>query len=185
MRKLLKFCPLGDKSTAMPAPRRIPPVRPSPGSGEESGGSSASNKRDGEPLGKILLQAKAVTREALDAALVSQRKTFLPIGRILRDEANLSADALAAALRKQQNVSRVYLRFFPVQKEAVTLLEADFCRQHEAIAFEKLGKLLCVALSNPTQRNVIKHIETQTGLEIKVFQAPWEDIQKKLGTAKV
>jgi type IV pilus assembly protein PilB len=136
-------------------------------------------------LGKLLLQANAVTREALDAALASQRKSFLPLGRILRDEANLSPEALSAALRKQQNASRVYLRFFPVQREVVALIEADFCRQHEAIAFEKLGKLLCVALSNPTQRNVIKHIETQTGLEVKVFQAPWEDIQKKLTTVKV
>ena len=115
-------------------------------------------------------------------ALTAQRKTFLPIGRILRDEAGLSVDALAAALKKQQHVPRVYLRFFPVQQDAVALLEADFCRQHEVIAFEKLSKLLCVALSNPTQRNVLRHIENQTGLELKVFQAPWEDIQKKLGT---
>jgi type IV pilus assembly protein PilB len=165
----------------MPAPRRIPPVRPSPGSGEEPGSSSASNRRDADPLGKLLLAAKSVTRETLDAALASQRKTFLPLGRILRDEFNLSADALAAALKKQTNVPRVYLRFFPVEREAVALLEADFCRQHEAIAFEKLGKLLCVAMSNPSQRQVVRHIETHTSMEVKIFQAPWEDIQKKLG----
>ena len=165
----------------MPAPRRIPPVRPSPGSGEESG---AAARREAEPIGKLLVQAKAVTRQQLDAALVAQRKTFLPLGRILRDEAALTAEALAAALKKQNSVPRVYLRFFPVQREAVALLEIDFCRQHEAIAFEKLGKMLCVALSNPSQRNVIRHIETQTSLEVKVFQAPWEDIQKKLAVSK-
>jgi len=167
----------------MPAPRRIPPVRPSPGSGDEPG-SPASNKRDADPIGKLLLQAKAVTRENLDAALAAQRKSFLPIGRILRDDYGLSADALAAALKKQTNIPRVYLRFFPVQREAAALLEADFCRQHEAIAFERLGKLLCVALSNPSQRNVIRHIENQTSLEVKVFQAPWEDIQKKLSASE-
>lgn len=164
-------------------PRRIPPVRPSPGSGEESGSSAASNKRESDPLGKLLLQASAVTRVNLDQALTAQRKTFLPLGRILRDEAGLSVEALANALRKQPHVPRVYLRFFPIQNEAVALLDAEFCRQHEVIAFEKLGKLLCVALSNPTQRSVIRHIENQTNLEIKVFQAPWEDIQKKLGTS--
>jgi hypothetical protein len=37
-----------------------------------------------------------------------------------------------------------------------------------------------VALSNPNQRNLIRHIETLSGMEVKVFQAPWEDIQKKL-----
>jgi hypothetical protein len=165
----------------MPAPRRIPPVRPSPGSGEEAGsGSSSSKQRESDHLGKILLAAGAITRENLDAALALQRKSFLPLGRILRDEAGLTSDALASALKKQAHVPRIYLRFFPTNKDAVGLLEADFCKQHEAIAFEKLGKLLCVALSNPSQRSVIRHIESQTGMEVKIFQAPWEDIQKKL-----
>lgn len=164
----------------MPSPRRIPPVRPSPGSGEESGSTSAS-KREADPLGKLLLQANAVTRVNLDAALASQRKSFLPLGKILRDDAGLTTEALIVALKKQINLQRVYLRFFPVQKETIALLEEDFCRQHEAIAFEKLDNMLCVALSNPSQRNVVRHIESHTGLEVKVFQAPWEDIQKKLG----
>jgi len=162
----------------MATPRRIPPVRPAPGSGEESGPSAS--KKESDPIGKILITAGAVSRENLDKALASQRKSFLPIGRILRDDFALSAEALVAALKKQTHVPRVYLRFFPVQKDAVALVDMDFCRQHEAIAFEKLGKTLCVALSNPSQRNVIRHIETQTGLEVRVFQAPWEDIQKKL-----
>jgi type IV pilus assembly protein PilB len=164
----------------MPAPRRIPPVRPSPGSGEEPGSSHTASKRDPDPIGKLLIQAKAVTREDLDRALVSQRKSFLPLGIILRDTAGLTLEALAVALKKQTNVPRVYLRFFPVQRETVALLDADFCRHHEAIAFEQIGKLLCVALSNPSQKNLIRHVEINTGLEVKAYQAPWEDIQKKL-----
>lgn len=163
----------------MATPRRIPPVRPAPGSGEEHGPSAP--KRESDPLGKILIAAGAVTREKLDQALAFQRKSFIPIGRILRDESGLTADALAAALKKQTHVPRVYLRFFPIQKDATALLDVDFCRQHEVIAFEKLGKMLCVAMSNPSQKSVTRLIETQTGLEVKIFQAPWEDIQKKLG----
>jgi len=137
-------------------------------------------KRDAEPLGKLLLDAGAVSREALDKALVFQRKSFLPLGRILRDEAGLSVDALAAALRKQTHIPRVYLRFFPVQREIVGLLEPAFCQQYEAIAFEKLGKLLCIAMANPAQRNVLRYIESRSNLEVRVFHAPWEDIQRKL-----
>jgi len=164
----------------MPAPRRIPPVRPSPGSGEEPSGAS-SHKRESEPLGKLLIEAGVLTRAQLDQALTAQRKSFLPLGRILRDQINLAPDALAAGLRKQAHPTRIYLRFFPVQKDVAGLLETDFCRQHEVIPFEKLGKMLCVAFSNPSQRNLARQIETQTGLEVRVFQAPWEDIQKKLG----
>jgi hypothetical protein len=166
----------------MPVPRRIPPVRPSPESGE--GSANPSLKRDSEPVGKLLLVAGAVSREALDKALVFQRKSFMPLGRILRDEAGLSADALAAALKKQTNIPRVYLRFFPVQREIVSLLEPAFCQRYEAIAFEKLGKLLCVAMANPAQRQVQRYIEDRSNLEVKVFHAPWDDIQRKLANSK-
>jgi type IV pilus assembly protein PilB len=161
----------------MPAPRRIPPVRPSPGSGDEP---ASTPKRDPDPLGKLLMVSGAITREALDKALAFQRKSFMPLGRILRDEAGLPLDALAAALKQQTHVPRVYLRFFPVERDVVNLLDAAFCQQYEAIAFERLGKLLCVAMANPAQRNVVRYIEVRTGLEVKLFQAPWDDIQKKL-----
>jgi hypothetical protein len=161
----------------MPSPRRIPPVRPSPGTGEEG---TAVAKRESDSLGKILLHDKAVSRENLDAALASQRKSFLPIGYILREEYGLTEEALLVALKKQTNSTRLYLRFFPAKREIVTLLDDDFCRQHEIIAFEKLGNVLCVAMANPAQKVVIKQIESMTGLEVKLFNAPWEDIQRKL-----
>lgn len=161
----------------MPAPRRIPPVRPSPGSGEDA---SPSLKREPDPLGKVLVASGAIARPALDQALALQRKSFLPLGRILRDEAGLSVDALAAALKQQTHIPRVYLRFFPVQREVVNLLDVTFCQEYQTIAFEKLNKLLCVAMANPLQRNVVRYVEVRTGLEVKVFQAPWDDIQKKL-----
>lgn len=164
----------------MPSPRRIPPVRSSPGSGE-SAGAASSRQREGDALGKILVAAGSITREKLEQALAFQRRSFIPLGRILHDECNLPVEALAAALRQQTHIPRVYLRFFPINRDTVAMLDGEFCRQHEVIAFEKLGNLLCVALSNPAQRNVIRQIETQTSLEVKVFQAPWEDIQRKLG----
>jgi len=164
----------------MPSQRRFHRVRPSPGSGEERGSSAASGRADGVPLGKLLLDAKAVERKALEEALATQRKTFLPLGRILRDEHGLEAEVLSKALRRQTHTPRVFLRFFPVDVSVIALLEPKFCQEFEAIAFEQLGGLLCVALANPGQRDLARKIETEAGMEIKLFQAPWEDIKKKL-----
>jgi hypothetical protein len=163
----------------MPAPRRHLPVRPS-SSSSESGSAHTSARRETEPLGKLLVQAGAVTREHVTAALALQRKSFKPLGRILREEFGLGADALAAALRQQEHAPRVFLRFFPIANEVQHILDPEFCRQHEAVAFERLGKMLCVAFSNPNTRNLLRHIEVQTGTEVKAFNAPWEDIQKRL-----
>ena len=163
----------------MPAPRRIPPVRPTPSNAEESR-ESAALKKESEPLGKLLIQTTAATREQIDGALVLQRKSFKPLGRILREEFDLNPEVLAAALRRQELAPRIFLRFFPVSNETQHALDLEFCRQHEAVAFERLGRMLCVAFSNPNTKNLIKHIELLTACEVKPFIAPWEDIQKRL-----
>src|SRR5438045_1018945 len=147
----------------MPAPRRIPPVRPT-ASNPDAANVSSSSRREIEPIGKLLVKAGAVKREQVDAALVIQRKSFKPIGRILREEFGLSAEVLAAALRRQDSAARVFLRFFPVSNDVQHLLDLEFCRQHEAVAFEKLGKMLCVAFSNPNTKNLLRHIELLTSL---------------------
>lgn len=163
----------------MPAPRRIPPVRPT-SANSDAASASPESRRESEPLGKILVRANALTREQIDAALVLQRKSFKPLGRILREDYGLSSDVLAAALRQQETSPRVYLRFFPVSNEIQHLLDLEFCRQHEAVAFEKLGRMLCVAFSNPNTKNLLRHIEQLTASEVKAYSAPWEDIQKRL-----
>src|SRR5437762_522531 len=155
----------------MPAPRRIPPVRPT-ASNPEAGSVSSSSKRESEPIGKLLVKAGAMTRQQIDAALVLQRKSFKPIGRILREEFGLGADVLAAALRRQESAPRVFLRFYPLSNDVQHLLDLEFCRQHEAVAFEKLGKMLCVAFSNPNTKNLLRHIELLTSFEVKAFNAP-------------
>ena len=164
----------------MASPRRFPPVRPSPESGASAGTATDPGHREGLPLGRLLVQAGTLNLKQLEDALATQRKTFLPLGRILRDEYGLGEEALAHALRLQTHPPRIYLRFFPVVAETQALLDPEFCRNHEAIAFERLGRLLCVAFSKPSQRGLVRQIETGTELEVKSFQAPWEDIRKKL-----
>ena len=164
----------------MPSPRRFSPVRPSPESGADAGTSAARGRQDNLPLGRLLVHAKKITAKQLEEALALQRKTFQPLGRILRDEYNLLESDLIEALRKQTHIPRIYLRFFPAAPETTALLDPEFCRQHEAIAFEKLGSLLCVAFSKPPQRGLARQIEASTELEVKPYSAPWEDIRKKL-----
>ncbi|MCK6473735.1 MAG: hypothetical protein L6R28_18585 [Planctomycetes bacterium] len=163
--------------------RRLPPVRPS--AGKDAKADAATRTADGgtKPLGKLLLQAGAITREQLEKALETQRQSFLPLGRILRDTCKLDDEALAAALRQQAQTTRIYLRFVPIPAETLGLLDAAFCRENEVVPFERLGKLLCVALSNADQPGLIMQIEQQTNLEVKAFQAPWDDIRKKLEQA--
>jgi hypothetical protein len=132
------------------------------------------------PLGRLLQKSGALAPGVLEAALAAQRHTFLPLGRILRDEHGLSCEALVAGLRLQTHLPRVYLRFFPAEEATVRLLDRRFCAEREVIAFERLGELLCVAFSNPPVARLVLQVRLETGLEVAAFQAPWEDIERKL-----
>ena len=101
------------------------------------------------------------------------------LGRELGRAGRAALPALAK-LDLQEHAPRVFLRFFPISNEVQHILDPEFCRQHEAVAFERLGKMLCVAFSNPNTKNLLRHIEVQTATEVKAFSAPWEDIQKRL-----
>jgi hypothetical protein len=163
----------------MPPARRFSKVEPSPRGSEKAEPALAASS-EGHPLGRLLVESGAITAHALEAALVSQRRTFLPLGRILRDEHALPPAALADALRRLTYVPRLYLRFFPVERDAALLLDHRFCLEHEVLAFERLGNLLCVAFSNPAVRSLCLRLRVETGCEIAPFQAPWDDIQRKL-----
>ena len=162
--------------------RRFPKVQPSPERGEPT--AQAAPAKQGDPLGKLLLEAGAISKAQLEQALTTQRKTFLPLGRILRDEHGLLEAALAAALRKQHHFPRIFLRFFPVVRETMAILDKEFCREHQAIAFELLGSLLCVAMNDPRKVEVIKRAQQSAHYHIQTFSAPWEDIRKKLGISE-
>jgi hypothetical protein len=160
----------------MSATRRFPQVEPPPRRGEVS--ARTSGRVEGAPVGRLLIQAGAITPEALEAALLTQRRTFRPLGHILRTDHGLSAEALAAAIRRQGYIPRVFLRFFPIQGTVVDLLSQRLCAERELVAFELLGDLLCVAFSNPAQRGLVLQLRAETGYEIAVYHAPWDDIQK-------
>jgi type IV pilus assembly protein PilB len=160
----------------MATARRDSQVQPSPQHGAK-GGVSAD---DGQPIGRLLVSAGAVTKEAVVAALAVQRKTFRPLGRILREEHGVSPEALAEALRRQKHIPRIFLRFFPIDVSTLKLLDRKLCTEQEIVAFERLGDLLCVAFSNPSRRDLVQQLRKLTTFEIAPFSAPWEDIQKVL-----
>lgn len=139
-----------------------------------------SKALESPPLGRLLTSAGAVTQEAVHQALAVQRKTFRPLGRILREEHGLTAEALADGLRKQSQPPRIFLRFFPIEREALQRIDPRLCTEQELLAFERLGDLLCVAFANPHRHDLILQLRTETRLEIAPFAAPWEDIQKAL-----
>ncbi|MCZ7644794.1 MAG: hypothetical protein M5U26_05850 [Planctomycetota bacterium] len=146
-------------------------------------GGGRRKRKEGLPLGRLLKDAGLIAEEQLEAALSVQRKSFLPLGRILRDECGVDDAALGAALKQQTHTPRVFLRFFPVSAEALALLPAEYCQDLEVVPFERIDGLLCVACANPTRKDLAVELSERTGLEVRLYRAPWDDIRRKLESA--
>ncbi len=75
----------------------IPEPEPEPAQEEEPDRSPPSRR----PLGELLIDKGALTREALDAALEEQRRDGRPLGQILLSAGAVTPQSLARALTEQ------------------------------------------------------------------------------------
>ncbi|MBX7099147.1 MAG: hypothetical protein K1X89_15660 [Myxococcaceae bacterium] len=131
-------------------------------------------------LGEILLEQGAVSRADLDAALGDQSAGEPSrIGDILLSLGKITPVALGRALAKQHALPFVELT--TVDPAASGLMPVDFLNAHKVVPFrvenEATGKRVCVAVADPTIKEVVAELESQTRLRARVYVAALDDIE--------
>ncbi len=134
-----------------------------------------------KPLGEILIQAEAVSTEQLSRALKIQEKGGKGlVGQILVNMGACQSLAVATGLGRQFRISTIELDHIEIRAEAAALVPQDKCSEHRLIPFEKLGKLICVAMANCLNRKAINEIEELTKLKVKPFNCSWIEIREAI-----
>jgi MSHA biogenesis protein MshE len=100
-------------------------------------------------LGDVLLQQQLISHEHLSKALELQRSTGKKLGRLLIDAGAISEEALAHVLARQLSVPFVNLKTFPVKTALVRLLPESSARRFRALVLEDRGDFLLVAFADP------------------------------------
>jgi hypothetical protein len=160
--------PRGGQSKRMPAP-----TTPGPISARKSSRSSGR----GTPIGELLIQAAAINTEQLTKALRIQEKQGGSIGQVLVAMGACTPDDIAEALGKQFRFTQVDLKRMVPQPSALILFDGPKCTQHKLIPFERMGRMLCIAMVNVLNRKAITQVESLTQLRVKAFSSVWTDIQ--------
>src|SRR5207253_3188996 len=101
-------------------------------------------------LGEILIQAGVLDDMKLRAALGEQQRWGGPLGKILIDMKFISEEALVQALSHQLNFPAVRLEERQIPARAIALVPAELCEQHQLIPLNIDGKFLDVAMADPT-----------------------------------
>ncbi|MBN2711813.1 MAG: hypothetical protein JXR97_05170 [Planctomycetes bacterium] len=134
----------------------------------------------GKQIGSLLVKKGVVTEEQLEKALDIQDQKGGLVGQILTEMGICKKADIGAALKKQRTITTVVLEGIQFEKEAVSLLARDFCEKYRLIAFEKIGNHLCVAMANVLDAQAKNDIKESTQLQIKTFDAGWQDIKSAI-----
>ena len=131
-------------------------------------------------IGEILVQAGVLDGEGLKTALVEQRRWGGPLGRILIDMKLITEEALVLALSQQLNFPTVDLDKIDVPADVIALVSGELTAQHRMMPFKRTGKFLDVAMSEPTNLGIIDELRIRTQLNVRPYLAGPKMIERAI-----
>jgi type IV pilus assembly protein PilB len=138
--------------------------------------SAVNVKLRARKLGEILAARGAVSQVDLDKALAEQRQTKGFLGQVLLKRGVIKKRDLAEALEDQLGLPFVELSDRTVEPEIASLLPENLVRLHKALPFDLSENVLSVAMADPLNLRALESMRLVTGLEVKPFFAPEEDV---------
>ncbi len=132
------------------------------------GGSSRS-----ERLGDLLLQAGAITKDQLSAALAMQARSGGRVGSNLVELGAVDERTLAHVLAQQLNIpSASAAQLDQPGQAAIERVTRALAERHRAVPLRIDGQRLWVALADPTDREALRALERESGMEVRAMVAP-------------
>jgi type IV pilus assembly protein PilB len=131
-------------------------------------------------LGEILIQAGVLAEPQLRAALTEQRRWGGPLGRILVDMKLITEEAMVQALSHQLNLPAVNLDVKTIPNEVLELIPGDLAEQLSVVPFAVQGKFLDLAMVDPTNISAIDTLRTRTRLNVRPYLAGPKTIERAL-----
>ncbi|MGI8509406.1 MAG: GspE/PulE family protein [Gemmatimonadaceae bacterium] len=119
-----------------------------------------------ERIGELLLQEGLVSREHLSEALDVQRATGARIGYTLVKLGYVDELALTRILARQYKIPAVDLTRSDIDPALVRLIPSDVALRHLVLPLKREGRVLYVAMADPTNIRVIDDLKFRTRSDI-------------------
>ena len=132
-------------------------------------------------IGEILIENGSITAIQLDDALRYQKKTpGKLIGKILIELGYVTEEEIVIALASQFNVPYLPLANFTFNESNTKLIPRELIEKYLCVPLERIGNLLTIAMSDPTNEDAIRTIESATKAKVQPFVATSSEIAKVL-----
>jgi type IV pilus assembly protein PilB len=127
---------------------------------------SAPAAAGGDRLGDLLIKEGLITREQLDKALAEQRASGTRLGYNLVKMGFVQETEITKMLARQYRMPAVDLARFEVDTKIVKMIPGDIALKHLVLPLKREGRVLTVAMADPTNMGVIDDLKFITRYDI-------------------
>src|SRR6266436_3425928 len=118
-------------------------------------------------LGEILVKEKLINEDQLKQALVYQQKHGGRLGTVLIKMGIISDDAITEVLSRQYGVPSINLKYYEVDPTVIKLIPQDTATRYQVIPLSRVGQVLTIAMTDPTNVFAMDDIKFMTGFNVE------------------
>src|SRR5450830_943941 len=123
-------------------------------------------------VGSILLARGYINEQALDGALTAQHNTNEPLLKILIDQGFINDDIKAQVLAEQWHMPFIDVMAEQIASDVLALVDQERAKRYGFVAFKREEGVVSIALSDPTNIELMDYLLATYGRETKFFVAP-------------
>ncbi|HXX99794.1 MAG TPA: type IV-A pilus assembly ATPase PilB [Candidatus Limnocylindrales bacterium] len=118
-------------------------------------------------LGEILLKESLITQDQLDKALEFQRSNGGKLGSCLTKMGFITDDDITGVLSRQYGVPSINLKYYEIDPNVIKLIPQDTALRYQVIPLSRVGSVLTIAMTDPTNVFAMDDIKFMTGFNVE------------------
>ncbi len=118
-------------------------------------------------LGEILVKESLITQDQLQKALEFQRANGGKLGSCLTKMGFITDDDITGVLSRQYGVPSINLKYYEIDPNVIKLIPQDTAARYLVIPLSRVGSVLTIAMTDPTNVFAMDDIKFMTGFNVE------------------
>jgi len=118
-------------------------------------------------LGEILIKESLITQDQLEKALEFQRSNGGKLGSCLTKMGYITDDDITGVLSRQYGVPSINLKYYEIDPNVIKLIPQDTALRYQVIPLSRVGSVLTIAMTDPTNVFAMDDIKFMTGFNVE------------------
>lgn len=131
-------------------------------------------------LGDILIEERLLSQEQLSQALYEQRRTGQPLVVILIQAGLVSEEDIVITLSEQLGIPHLRVESYEIPPEVIAEVSEGIARRYHLIPVARTGNSLTIAMSDPLNIVAIDDVRMLTGHEIETVVSLDSEVKKAI-----